>query len=159
MNDDIFGADIDIDEIPDNPNYIPDDVYLARVTKSVMKPTNAKDKVGITISYQIIEGDYSSAFPINEWLQVPQIAKGEKPTVDDMRMLSKIKLRVISFGFGVDELKGLKPRDYIGREVKIKTVNRKDKQSDEMRPNIHSTMPATGSAEGMDVFGKPSEDI
>lgn len=161
----IFDDDIDVDEIPDNPNHLPEDVYTCRIANAVLKLTAKKDKVGLTISYQISEGDYSSSFPFTEWLWCPRKRKDENGevipfTVEETRANSKLKKRYESFGIGADEFKTTKPKDLIGIYVKVRTKNRT--QDDNERINVVQVLPVDddvqGSAEGMDVFS-PKDDI
>jgi len=163
LDDSIFGDDVDIDDIPDNPNHLPEDIYVCRISKAVMKPTNAGDKVGLTLTYQIIEGPYSSSFPFTEWLWIPKVEKGVELTVEEIRANSRLKNHFISAGFGADEIRGKKPRDLIGKVLKVKTRNKMDKDKNE-RINISNVMAAedghvSGSDEGLDVFSKSADDI
>lgn len=156
----IFDDDIDVDDIPDNPNHLPEDTYICRVAKAVLKPTANKDKIGLTISYQIIEGPYRTMFPFTEWLHVPR--KSEIETEEDKvkaaRNNAKLKQRYIAFGIPADEFKSTTPQDLLNREVMVKTQNKK--QDGQERINVRSVEAVSeeirGSDEGMDVFAKES---
>jgi hypothetical protein len=161
----IFDDEIDVDEIPDNPNHLPEDVYTCRISNAVLKPTAKKDKIGLTISYQISEGDYASSFPFTEWLWCPRRQRDEAGelipfTVEETRANSKLKKRYTAFGIGADEFKTTGPKDLIGLYVKVRTKN--VTQDDNERIKVVQVLPVgddePGSDEGMDVFS-PKDDI
>src|SRR5690349_19354591 len=95
LDDNIFGGSIDIDEIPDNPNHLPEGTYTCRITKAVLKKTNAGDKVGLTLTYQIQDGEYKTMFPFTEWLWVPTSPSGDDGTwtFEETRAQSRLKKR------------------------------------------------------------------
>lgn len=107
--------DVDIDDIPDNPNVLPNNTYKFRVISAKLGPTRDESKVGITFKYQIVEGAFSTFFPLIDWIQVPD---GNTKREDKTRMLSYLKMRLLAWGFTTDEIKAFKP----GYE--LKTVNR-----------------------------------
>lgn len=157
----IFDDDIDVDEIPDNPNHLPEDVYTCRVTNAVMKLTKNKDKVGLTVTYQITQGPYSSAFPFTEWLHCPRRQKDEDGnpipfTVEETRANSRLKKRYEALGIPADEFAKTQPKDLVGLYVKVKTRNQT--QDDMERINVRMVMPVDdgedveGSDEGASVF-------
>jgi hypothetical protein len=121
----IFGDDVDLDEIPDDPNYIPEGVYLCSITGAVLKKTAKGDKVGMTIKYQIIAGEYDSAFPFTEWLWVPRVKPGEKPTPEETRARSRMMNHFLAYGFPKDEHKTIQPSHLVDRQVKVQTRNKK----------------------------------
>jgi len=161
----IFTDDVEIDEIPDNPNHLPEDTYTCQITEASMGLTNKKDKVGLTIKYQIVEGAYSTAFPFTEWIQVPVKAPGQEEwTPEQIKMQSRIKKHYEAAGFGADEMKGIKPSMMIGRILKVTTKNKKD--GDFERINIFSVSPLddTGvsseeTSGGASPFSKAADDI
>jgi len=159
----IFDADIDVDEIPDNPNHLPEGVYTCRISNTKLKLTANKDKVGLTIWYQISEGDYSGAFPFTEWLWCPRKQKDSNGdpipfTVEEIRANSKLKKRYEAFGIAADEFAAIKPKDLIGLYVQVQTKNRtqKSESGDQERINVYAVSPVsdevTGSEEGLGVF-------
>lgn len=106
-------SDVEIDDIPDDPNALPNNTYKFKVTSAVFAKTKTDpskpDKVikdGITFKYQIVEGAWSSFFPLVDWVQVP-----DKNTKADevSRMLSALKMRLLAFGFTVEEIKDFSP--------------------------------------------------
>lgn len=163
----IFGGNIDLDEIPDDPNYLPEDVYTCRITKAVAKATANGDKVGLTITYQITEGEYSSAFPFTEWLQIPQIPRKKdgsltRPlTVEEKKQFSRLKNHFTAYGFGADEILSVKPDALIGRYAKVKTSNKKQDDGT-TRISIRAVMSVDegieGSDDGMNVFTSDKDD-
>lgn len=161
----LFDDSLEIDEIPDNPNHLPDDVYTCQVMNAELKLTANKDKVGITLKYQIVDGPYSTAFPFTEWLWVPRAKKDPETgklipfTVDEQRANSRLKKHFIAAGFGADEMKGKGAKDFLGKFMKVRTRNKKDNNGMD-RPNVVDVMPINeGSEEGMDIFGKAAEDV
>lgn len=97
-----FFDGVDIDDVPDNPNELPNDTYKFEVISAKLGPTKDKSKTGITFKYQIIEGGWSTFFPISDWVQTPEEGKTAKD--DAIRMLSALKMRLLAFGFESDEI-------------------------------------------------------
>lgn len=106
---------VSIDEIPDNPNELPNNTYKFQITSAELKPTKDKSKTGITFKYQIIEGPWANFFPLVDWVRVPD--QGTKPDEIE-RMLSYLKMRLLAFGFTPDEIQEFEP----GSEMQ--TLNR-----------------------------------
>lgn len=102
---------VNVDDIPDNPNELPNNTYKFQVTSAELKPTRDGSKTGITFKYQIIEGAWSNFFPLVDWVRVPDA--NTKPDEIE-RMLSYLKMRLLAFGFTPDEIQGFEP----GSEVK-----------------------------------------
>lgn len=128
-NEDSFFGGTDVDDVPDNPNELPNNTYKFRVTAAKFGKTNAGDKVGITFKYQIVEGSWSSFFPLNEWVRVPEpsLSKDERE-----RMLSYLKMRLLAFGFVPEEIQKFGPKmvnDCVGREFYGTTSAKRDKDN------------------------------
>lgn len=134
-NGSIFGDDVDMDEIPDDPNFVPEGVYLCTVTSAVLAKTSKGDKVGLTLKYQIVKGEYEFAFPFMEWLWVPKIARGAKALPEEVRAQSRMMKHFVAYGIPKDEHKTVKPADLVGKFVKVRTKNRKG-ENDTTRINI-----------------------
>lgn len=126
----------DLDTIPDDPFGLPDNTYKVRIVEAKYGPTqgtkeDANPKFGITVKYQITEGDYVTAFPFTEWLHTP--GGSDDPTSPDIRRsLSNLKKHFLAYGFGVDEIRGIKPDGeevpaLVDREVFVKVRTRPDK--------------------------------
>jgi hypothetical protein len=159
----LFDDDLEIDEVPDNPNFLPDDVYHCKVTEAILKPTSKKDKIGITLKYQIIAGDYSIAFPFTEWLWVPRKPhKDYEFTPEEKRANSRLKLHFAAAGYGADEMKKLGAKDFIGRELKVRTRNKPDSNGMD-RPSVVAVMPVDDGDSSSDAnfspFGNAAGDI
>ncbi|MGS2592210.1 hypothetical protein [Streptomyces hebeiensis] len=109
-------ASVNIDDIPDNPNELPNNTYKFKVTSAKVGPTKDGSKTGISFKYQIIEGSYSSFFPLNDWCRVPD----NKTNPDEVeKMLSYLKMRLLAWGFSIDEIQHFGPETVeqcIGRE-------------------------------------------
>lgn len=99
-------ANVDVDDVPDNPNELPNNTYKFQVTSAVLKPTNSGDKTGITFKYQIVDGSWSNFFPLVDWVRVPD---GNSKPDEVNRMLSYIKMRLLAFGFTPDEIQEFGP--------------------------------------------------
>ncbi len=113
-------ANTNVDDIPDNPNELPNNTYKFQVISAVLKETNKRTdannnpiptKTGITFKYQIIEGPWSNFFPLVDWVRVPD--NNCKPDEID-RMLSYLKMRLLAFGFAPEEIQEFGP----GSEMK-----------------------------------------
>lgn len=101
---------VNVDDIPDNPNELPNNTYKFQVTSVELKPTKDKSKTGITFKYQIIEGAWSNFFPLVDWVRVPDA--NTKPDEIE-RMLSYLKMRLLAFGFSLDEIQEFDKGDEI----------------------------------------------
>lgn len=97
----------DVDDIPDNPNELPNNTYKFQVISAVHRPTKDNSKTGITFKYQIIEGTWSTFFPLVDWVRTPDgtMSKDEKD-----RVLSYLKMRLMAFGFEMDEIQRFGPK-------------------------------------------------
>lgn len=105
MSESWFG-DVNVDDIPDNPNELPNNTYKFRVISAQHRPTRDGSKSGITFKYQITEGSWSTFFPLVDWVRTPDssMSKDEKE-----RLLSYLKMRLISFGFDMGEIQQFGP--------------------------------------------------
>lgn len=108
-------ANVDVDDVPDNPNELPNNTYKFQVISAVLKETTQKydsagqaipTKTGITFKYQILDGSWNNFFPLVDWVRVPD-ANTRKDEMD--RMLSYIKMRLLAFGFSTDEIQQFGP--------------------------------------------------
>lgn len=109
-------ADTNVDDIPDNPNELPNNTYKFQVISAKLGETANKTKTGITFKYQIVEGPWSTFFPITDWVQVPDGNVGTKE--EKQRMLSYLKMRLLAWGFTTEEIQGFGPGD------EMKCINR-----------------------------------
>lgn len=99
-------ANVEIDDIPDNPNELPNNTYTFQVTSAILKPTRDGGKTGITFKYQIVEGSWSNFFPLVDWVRVPD----DKTNPSEVqRMLSYLKMRLLAFGFSPEEIQDFGP--------------------------------------------------
>lgn len=142
-----FDAVDDLDDIPDDPFALPNNTYKVRITAANYGPTQGtKDqdvpKYGITVTYQIIEGEYSTFFPFTEWLHVP--GENDDPNDPDekvrsavRRSHSSLKKHFLAYGFEQSELRNIKPENglkkpgevpmLVDREVFVKVTTKLDK--------------------------------
>lgn len=158
LDESIFDDDIDVDAIPDNPNHLPEDTYLCRITKAVLKLTAKKDKIGLTLTYQITEGKYAVMFPFTEWLWCPRKPKDAGPdfewSPEEIRANSRLKKHFEAAGFGADEYRKTKPSELIGKYILVRTKNKKD--SDDMeRVNVAGVL--SPDAENYDNMGSTGD--
>jgi hypothetical protein len=121
------GAGVDVNDVPDNPNELPNDTYRFQVTSAVLKPTGDGSKTGITFKYQIVDGAWQTFFPLTDWVRVPDsnTKQDEIP-----RMLSFLKMRLLGFGFSPEAIQDFGPEmvnDCIGKTFFGTTSARKDK--------------------------------
>lgn len=128
-----FFDSVNIDDIPDNPNELPNNTYKFQVISAELKPTKDNSKTGITFKYQIVEGSWSNFFPLVDWCRVPDASV--KP--DEMqRMLSYLKMRLIAFGFTPEDIQAFGPGDEakcIGRDFYGTTSIKKDGDNTQIR--------------------------
>jgi hypothetical protein len=96
----------DVDDIPDNPNELPNNTYKFRVTAAQHRPTKDNTKTGITFKYQIVDGPWSTFFPLVDWVQTPNASV---PADEKQRLLSYLKMRLIAFGFDMSEIQSFGP--------------------------------------------------
>jgi len=100
-----FFDDVNIDDIPDNPNELPNNTYHFRITGAKLAPTKPKPgvepKMGITFKYQITKGSWSTFFPISDWVRVPD---GNMTKEEKAKALSWIKMRLLAWGFTPEEI-------------------------------------------------------
>jgi hypothetical protein len=126
-------AGTDIDDIPDNPNELPNNTYKFQVISAELKPTKDESKTGITFKYQIIEGSWSNFFPLVDWCRVPDAKV--KPE-EQQRMLSYLKMRLLAFGFTPEEIQEFGPGSElktVGRNFYGTTSVKKDKDQTQIR--------------------------
>lgn len=95
-----------VDDIPDNPNELPNNTYKFRVTSAQHRPTRDNSKTGITFKYQIVEGSWSTFFPLVDWVRTPDASM---PNDEKQRLLSYLKMRLIAFGFDMGEIQQFGP--------------------------------------------------
>lgn len=116
-------ADIDFGSVPDDPFAIPDNQYLSYVTKVTSGPTNAGDKVGITIVYTISDGAYEGR-QITEWKQIVHPADPANPTQAEMSSLTYLKSRMKDLGIPASRLNDIVPDDLVGIKCVITVKNK-----------------------------------
>jgi hypothetical protein len=96
----------DVDDIPDNPNELPNNTYKFRITAVQHRPTKDNSKTGITFKYQIVEGSWSTFFPLVDWVRTPEASM---PQDEKQRLLSYLKMRLMAFGFDMGEIQSFGP--------------------------------------------------
>jgi len=116
----LFG-DLDVASAKDNPNEIPPNTYHCVVTKVATAPTRNGEKLGMTITYKILSGDYEGK-SFTEWKEIPQPVDPRNPTKDEERAISFIKQRLVSLGIPSDQMNSLKPDDLIGIEADVSVI-------------------------------------
>ena len=135
--------DVDANEIPDNPNELPNDTYKMKVISAKLAPTNAGDKTGITFKYQIIEGPWSTFFPISDWVQVPD---GKMPKDERTRHLSNLKMRLLAWGFTLEDIQSFgkdSEKECIGRTFYGTTSLKKDLKANTTNIRLFKFAPLT----------------
>lgn len=122
-------SNVNVNDIADNPNELPNNTYHFKITQAELKPTNDGSKTGITFRYQIMSGAYSTFFPLVDWVRVPD-ANTKSDEVE--RMLSYLKMRLLAFGYSIEEIQEFGPdmvKGCIGKEFYGTTSMRKDKDN------------------------------
>lgn len=143
---DTLDDDADMSVIPDDPFFLPEDTYTTKVTASSQQPTKATEnlenslqKEGLLVNSMIIEGPFKGR-SLTYWLYVPtHKTDDEEQQVKDLQAQSRLVKLFEALGFGIDEMRGLKPAALIGKESRWKTVNKK--QDGETRINVVGIYP------------------
>jgi hypothetical protein len=124
MSDSIFGA-LDIESAQNDPFKVDDGTYHATVTGAKVAPTNAGDKIGLTITYKITDEGDMEGKDVKEWQNIPQPADPQNPTTEEKRSASYLKARLLALGVPADGMNKMQPEDLLGTDVII-TVAEKD---------------------------------
>lgn len=148
-----FFEGYEVDDIADDPNNLPNDTYKFKVTQAELKLTKDGSKTGITFRYQIVEGQWSTFYPLVDWVQVPD--KGV-PKDERGRMLSYLKSRLLAFGFSTEEIQGFGPgseKECINRYFWGTTSSRKDRNTGNTSIRVVKFDPVGDGADTMVDFG------
>jgi hypothetical protein len=154
-------AQRNVDDIPDNPNELPNNTYKFRVISAVLKPTQPKQvngvmqapKTGITFKYQIVEGSWANFFPLSDWVRVPD--ENCKPDEID-RMLSYLKMRLLAFGFTPDEIQDFGPgseQKCVNKEFYGTTSAKKDEKTQNINIKVVKFDSISDGVDSMVDFG------
>lgn len=108
----LFG-DIDFGSVPDDPFAIPDNSYIAYLTEVKSGPTKAGDKIGLTLTYTITDGEFTGR-KVTEWKQIVTPADPAHPTAEEARSLSYLKARMTDLGIPLNRINSITPDDLIG---------------------------------------------
>lgn len=148
--------DVEIDDIPDNPNELPDNTYKFRVISAKVGPTKDGSKTGITFKYQIVEGDWATFFPLTDWVQVPEDSHSGDAA---KRMLSFIKMRLLGFGLTSDEIRKFGPNTVqdlcVNRHFYGTTRIKKDGDNTQIR--VHKFDPIGDGEDTLIDFPDPND--
>jgi hypothetical protein len=124
----------DIEDVSNDPFFMPDDMYRWRIVEATVSPTKAGDKTGLKIKLQCAEGPFKGNIQWAPWRRIPFQADADfaellssdddsvkSDAVNAMRKLqAQLRKDFEAYGFGADELKSLNLKDttpFIGREV------------------------------------------
>lgn len=99
---------------------IPNATYRAFVFDVKKGPTADGSKDGITFTYKIADGDYEGE-TVREWKEIPRVAPGTDPTVDQNKKFGYIKTRLTSLGVPAERMSSVEAEDLIGKKVLITT--------------------------------------
>lgn len=116
---------LDVASAADNPFEIPANTYLTTITSVASGPTRNEDKVGMTITYTIQEGDYAGD-DITEWKQIPTPADPHNLTKEEKRSLSFLKMRLLELGVPEDRINSVSEDDLVGLDVYVTTKEGKN---------------------------------
>jgi hypothetical protein len=145
-------SNVDIDDVPDNPNVLPDNTYKFNITEAKVGPTKDKSKTGITFRYQIVEGAWSTFFPIVDWVRVPD---AKTPREEIPRILSYIKMRLLAFGFSVEEIQNFGPKmieQCVNRKFYGTTTVKKGKEGQQDQVRVNKFDPINGDSDTADLL-------
>lgn len=116
---------LDIAAAKDNPFEIPANTYAATITSVVTGPTKSGDKVGMTLTYTIQEGEYAGD-DITEWKELPQPADPRNLTKEEARSLSFLKQRLLNLGIPETKMNSVGEDDLEGLDVYVTTKEGKN---------------------------------
>lgn len=123
----LFG-ELDVASAEEIDYRVPDNSYTAFVFDVKVAETAKKDKVGMTITYKISEGEYADK-TVQEWKQIPQPSDPKNPTEDEKRSLSYLKARMETLGIPAERMNTVGPDDLIGIEVVITLATKGEYQN------------------------------
>lgn len=148
--DDLFG-DLDIASANDEPWAIKADSYPCTVTQSEIKPNNAGDKMGWSISYTIDEGEYKG-MTLFEWKWVPTKEQVSTDSNAD-RARNFLAERMASFGVPKERRNQFKADQSIGAKVIVTVVVKEERPIvRKVVPNRPEELRTSGDVSGLDQF-------
>lgn len=137
------------DDIPDNPNELPNNTYTMQVIDAKYGPTKGGDKMGILFKHQIIEGAWQTFFPLVDWIEVPT---DNTPADKVGRMLSALKMRLLAFGLTIKEIQDFGPdqvNELIGKVFYGTTFAKKDDRTGQANIRVQTFAPVTSADDGL----------
>lgn len=144
MDDNIWG-DLDADEIPDDPNYVAPNTYLATVTEAkYVTDKETGERVALTWRWTIQEPDSKyDGYPVNEYKQLPrksvmQAEGRDKPNAAELRQMAFLKQQLMrAFDFTEEEIKRVRPQDLLGKTAYITTKEGSSSDPSDLRKFVN----------------------
>lgn len=171
--DGFFDGVDDIEDVDNDPFFMPDGVYLWRITEATRKRSKS-GKMGLNIKLKCEEGPYKGNTQWGPWRRVPllsdpEFAEAKDSGNDDIiaeamakfkKMQAQLRADFEKFGIGADELKGMKDKDLVNRLVKgrVKNVTNDDDTTDRKIVAYYIVDEVSGE-DGQGGFGQFASDF
>lgn len=120
-------AGVEIEKIADDPYGFGNSFHIVGVKECRdPKVTEKGDKVGIWVTFEILEDKYQKVRPFSKWIQLPtpkaiQVASGVtfdiKSNPEDMAVAFNLKHFFRGLGFKVDEMNSANHQTIVGRQL------------------------------------------
>lgn len=141
--DSFFEGVDDIEDVDNDPFFMPDGVYLWRITEAAAKVSKS-GKLGLNIKLKVEEGPYKGNTQWGPWRHIPKLSdpdmvEAKESGNDDVIAEAMVKFKkkqaqlrsdFEAFGVPADEMKGLNPKDLVNRLVKGRIKNTVDVDDD-----------------------------
>lgn len=124
-------AEVDLNDVPDDEFGFGNQYWPVRIVSvGKAKVTQSGDKIGVMVKFIVDHpdfqkhwvGDPEKGLGNGFWTQLPvptklqgQIPWDPKNEPKDKKVLINLKRFYISLGYGVDEMNGVMPKDWVGR--------------------------------------------
>lgn len=159
-------AGVDLNEIPDDPFGFENNFWPIRIIElGEAKLTRSGDKIGMMIKWAIEHPNYDG-HPVSEklgqgnWQRLPvptalqnQIPWDPRNNPEDKKVLIDLRDLYLALGFSIDQMKGIKPKDLVGRICSAKIKPRKSPEGF-WQFNIFAHKPYDPSGEGVNEFAQ-----
>jgi hypothetical protein len=127
MSEENVFAEIDWDEIPEDPFSVPANTYEAYLTEAVIRQVSAEKGGGhgLSLTFTISDGDYEG-YKVQDWKSIPEVDDPKNPTTEERKALSWVKRRLNDLGVPSDKIKQAlgNPAELEGTHVALRvTVN------------------------------------
>lgn len=164
----LFG-ELDVASANDNPFWKDDGPYTCVISNVEIKTSRKDESKGLTLKYTIVEGDKKGQF-INEWKPIPTswnlngypTAEDEKNTTNydaeiagnAARSLSFLKSRLKDFGFPVEKMNNLDPKDFYNLPNLVVTIKNENGRENVKGVELAASTSSNTGGKKKDPFAK-----